>query len=174
MTHASPIRRLAVVAVLAAALAACSSDAKVSTPGATSGGTTTPGATSPGTTSPGTTTPKGSLDCAAVKDALASASVNIQVLVQLPRTTDVSAWPTDIGTMSKFGGQLDTLEALSPYGADVAKTVAFFKGANDIAQRGYQGDTSAPAALEKYLGTSLTAVLSKQVAFGMALDGAHC
>jgi hypothetical protein len=169
MTQASPFRRLAVVAVLAAALAACSSDAKVSTPGATSGGTTTPGATSPGTT-----TPKGSLDCAAVKDALASASVNIQVLVQLPRTTDVSAWPTDIGTMSKFGEQLDTLEALSPYGADVAKAVAFFKGANDIAQRGYQGDTSAPAELEKYLGTSLTAVLSKQVAFGMALDGAHC
>ena len=100
--------------------------------------------------------------------------VNTQIVVQLQNQPDVSNWPTGIGSMSQFGAQLDTLAALKPYDAGVADTISFFKGANEIAQRGYAGDEAAPADLAEYIGTDVAAVLSKQIPIGMALDAAGC
>jgi hypothetical protein len=116
----------------------------------------------------------GALDCEAVKAARVGVSVNIQLLAQLPGIEDVNAWPTDIGTMSEFGAQLDALAALEPYGDKVAEALDFYRGGNDIAQRGYAGDAAASAELADYLGPNLSAVLSRQASFGMAFDGAGC
>ena len=118
--------------------------------------------------------PAGALDCVAVRAAMGGFVVNTQIVVQLQNQPDVSNWPTGIGSMPQFGVQLDTLAALKPYDAGVADTISFFKGANEIAQRGYAGDTAAPADLAEYIGTDVAAVISKQIPIGMALDAAGC
>jgi hypothetical protein len=118
--------------------------------------------------------PAGGVDCDALKSAMGKMVVNTQIIVQLPSQAEVTTWPTGIGTIPEFGAQLDTLSALAPYGADVAETVAFFKGANEIVQRGYAGDAAAARELTDYLGTDASALLSKQVSFGVALDAAGC
>ena len=87
---------------------------------------------------------------------------------------DLTQWTTGVGTMSKFGEQLDALSVLIPYDDGVAESLAFFKGANEIAQRGYAGDTAAPAELAAYLGPDLAAVLSRQIPFSMAAEAAGC
>jgi hypothetical protein len=122
----------------------------------------------------GATPPAGSIDCVAVKDALGGFVVNTQIVVQLPNESDVANWPTGIGTMPEFGAQLDTLAVLAPYDPGVADTLAFFKGADEIAQRGYGGDTAAPGELATYIGTDVSAVLSKQIPIGIAMDAAGC
>ena len=66
------------------------------------------------------------------------------------------------------------MEALIPYDDGVADSLAFFKGANEIAQRGYAGDTAAPAELSAYIGSDVAAVLAKQQPFGLAMQAAGC
>ncbi len=114
------------------------------------------------------------VDCEVIRATRGKVAINIQVLAQLPGLGEVSAWPTDVGTMSEFGAQLDQLAVLEPFGDKVADTLDFYRGANDIAQRGYSGDASASAELAEYLGPNLSAVLSPQASLGMAFDGAGC
>jgi len=162
--------RHGVAAVVAAIglLTACSSDSK----GSSAGDTKAPIASDSPAVPPGGVS--GTPDCAALKDAYARVVVNTQILAQLPNTADVAQWPTDIGTMSEFGAQLEQLAAAVGSNADAAAAVAFYQGANDIAQRGYGGDASAVADLAAYLGSDLTAVISQQVPIATALSTVGC
>ncbi|MCY7299680.1 MAG: hypothetical protein LH616_10765 [Ilumatobacteraceae bacterium] len=171
------IRRAAVVVIAIAGLLSACSDDKSSSSGASgtlAGGSQFAASPAPAPTGGGSDEKAGAVDCATVKDAFGYAAVNIQVVVQLGNQPDVTQWATGIGTMSEFGNQLDALAVLIPFDDGVAESLAFFKGANEIAQRGYAGDSAAPAALTAYIGPDLTAVLSKQVPFGMASDAAGC
>ena len=170
------IRRTAlVVVVLAGLLSGCSDDKSSSsgTSGTPADGSEVADSLAPVPTDAGAAAGE-AVDCAAVKDAFGYAAVNIQLVVQLGNQPDVTQWVTGIGTMSEFGNQLDALAVLIPFDDGVAESLAFFKGADEIAQRGYSGDTSAPADLAAYIGPDLTAVLSKQIPFGMASDAAGC
>ena len=176
------IRRAAVVVVaLAGLLSACSDDSSSSSPSGTVGasGTLADGSEvadspAPVPTDGGSPAPGGAIDCAAVMDAFNFAYVNVQIVVQLGNQTDVTQWVTGVGTMSEFGNQLTAMEPLIPYDGEVADALAFFQGANEIAQRGYAGDSAAPAELAAYIGPDLTAVLTKQIAFGKAFEAAGC
>jgi hypothetical protein len=172
------IRQRALVVVLFVGLLGACSDSGSGSSKAGSSGSSGSSAVSdspaPVPTDGGATPPAGSIDCAAVKDALGGFIVNTQIVIQLPNQSDVANWPTAIGTMSDFGAQLDTLAALEPFDPGVADTLSFFKGANEIAQRGYAGDSAAPGELGTYIGTDVTAVLSKQIPIGMAMDAAGC
>ncbi len=157
-------------------LSACSDD-KSSSSGASgtlADGSEVADSPAPVPTDGGSAAPGGAVDCAVVIDAFSHAYVNIQVVVQLGNQPDVTQWVTGVGTMSEFGKQLDVLAALIPYDDGVAESLAFFEGANEIAQRGYAGDTAAPAELAAYVGPDLTAVLSKQIPFSMATEAAGC
>ncbi len=116
----------------------------------------------------------GAVDCAAASDAFGSAIVNIQIISQLPSQTDVSQWVTVVGTMPEFAAQLDVLGVAVAGDAEASAAVDFYKGANEIAQRGYAGDGAAPAELAAYLGSDLMDTLSKKVPIGIALDTAGC
>jgi len=114
------------------------------------------------------------VDCAAVNDVMGYAVVNIQVVAQLGNQPDVTQWMTGVGTMSEFASQLDVLASLEPYDAGVADAIAYYRGANEIAQRGFAGDTAAPAELTAYIGADIAEALAKKVSFGIAADAAGC
>ena len=171
------IRRAVLVVIsIAGLLSACSDDKSPSSgeSGTSPGGSQVAASPAPAPTNGGSATQAGAVDCAAVKDAFGHAAVNIQMVVQLGDQADVTQWATGIGTMPEFGNQLDALAVLIPFDDGVAESLAFFEGANEIAQRGYAGDSAAPAELAAYIGPDLTAVLSKQIPFGMASDAAGC
>lgn len=159
---------VAALVVALGLLTACSSDSK----GSSSGGTKAPVASDSPAVPPGGVS--GTPDCAAVKDALARVVVNAQVLAQLPNIPSVADWPTSIGTMPEFGAQLEQLAAALGNDADAAAAIAFYQGANEIAQRGYGGDETAVADLSAYLGSDLAAVLAKQVPIGTAVATLGC
>ena len=168
------IRRGTVVVVLLVGLLGACSDSE-SSKSSSSGALVVSDSPAPFPTDGGSEAPPaGALDCVAVRAAMGGFIVNTQIVVQLQNQPDVSNWATGIGSMPQFGAQLDTLAALKPYDAGVADTISFFKGANEIAQRGYAGDEAAPADLAEYIGTDVAAVLSKQIPIGMALDAAGC
>ena len=160
------------VVVFVGFLSACNDSGSSKT--TSSGSSAVSDSPAPVPTDGGATPPAGSIDCAAVKDALGGFIVNTQIIIQLPNQSDVTTWPTGIGTMPDFGAQLDTLAALEPFDPGVADTLSFFTGANEIAQRGYGGDTAAPGELATYIGTDVSALLSKQIPIGMAMDAAGC
>ncbi|HQZ34400.1 MAG TPA: hypothetical protein PK020_08230 [Ilumatobacteraceae bacterium] len=169
-------RALAVGIAVAGLLSACSDD-KVASPnvaGTLADGSQVADSPAPAPTNGGSAAQGGAVDCAAVTDAFGHAIVNIQVVAQLGGQPDVTQWVRDVGTMPEFGAQLDALAVLVPYDDGVAESLAFFKGANEIAARGYAGDAAAPAELMAYIGPDLTAVLSKQIPFSMAADAAGC
>lgn len=172
------IRRPALVVIaIAGLLSACSDDSKGASTGASgtlADGSQVADSPAPVPTDGASAAPGGAVDCAAVNDALGYAIVNIQVVSQLGNQPDVTQWMTGVGTMSEFGTQLDTLSALEPYDDGVVEAIAFYRGANEIAQRGFAGDTAAPAELVTYIGPDLTETLSKKVAFGIAADAAGC
>ncbi len=116
-------------------------------------------------------------DCPAAKDALSKLTVNWQLVVQLPRTTDVAEWPrltSTVGTVAEFGDQLDTLAAAFASDADAADAVAYMQGANDIVEQGLGGDTTAPAELATYLGDDLATALGKKTPLLMAGNSLTC
>ena len=173
------IRRTAIVVVaIAGLLSACSDDKSSSGDSGASGtladGSEVADSPAPVPTDGGSAAPGGAIDCAAVREAFGYVAVNVQVVVQLGNQPDVTQWVTGVGTMSEFGNQLTAMEALIPYDDGVADTLAFFQGANEIAQRGYAGDTAAPAELAAYIGPDLQSVLLKNISFGMASDAAGC
>ena len=172
------IRRAAVVVIaIAGLLSACGTDSSSGDSGASgtlANGSLVADSPAPVTTDGSSAAPGGAVDCAAVADAFGYAIVNIQLIAQLGNQPDVTQWMTGVGTMSDFGNQLDTLATLEPYDAGVADAIAFYRGANEIAQRGFAGDTAAPAELATYVGPDITAVLAKKIAFGTASDAAGC
>lgn len=170
------IRRAAVVAIAVAGLLSACSDDTSSSGGAGASPTESQVADSPApvATDGGSSAAGGAVDCAAVTDALGYAIVNIQLIAQLGTQSDVTQWSPGIGTMPEFANQLDVLATLEPYDSGVADAVDFYRGANDIAQRGYAGDTTAPADLATYVGSDITAVLAKKIAFATAADAAGC
>jgi hypothetical protein len=172
------IRRAAVVVIaIAGLLSACSDDTKGSSTGASgtlADSSEVADSPAPAPTDGSAAAPSGAVDCAAVANAMGSAIVNIQLIAQLGNQPDVTQWMTGVGTMPEFGNQLDTLATLEPFDDGVADAIAFYRGANEIAQRGFAGDTAAPAELATYVGPDLTEVLSKKIAFGMASDAAGC
>lgn len=175
-------RRSAVIAALFAfvvVIGACSSDDGNDDAGTASGdgaGTTALVDDSPApvdSTDSGAA-PGGAIDCAAVEAAFGALVVNSQVVVQLAAQSDVTQWSTIVGTMDQFAAQLDTLRALEPYGDDVNASIDFFAGANEIAQRGFAGDTAAPAELAAFVGADVGAALAKRTPLAMAFDAAEC
>jgi len=163
---------VAAVVVAIGLLSACSSDGG----GSSSAGTNAPVASDspavPTTTSGGDAA--GAPDCSAVRDAYGGFLVNSQILVQLPNNTDIATWPTDIGTMPQFAAQLETLVAAAGGHSDAVAALAFFQGANDIAQRGYGGDATAVADLAGYLGSDVETVVSHQITVGVTVAGLGC
>ncbi len=169
-------RAVVVVVVIAGLLSACSDDkASSSRPSGTlADGSEVADSPAPVPTDGGATAPGGAVDCAAVTDAFGHAIVNIQLIAQLGTQSDVTQWSPELGTMSDFGRQLDVLATLEPYDAGVADAIAFYRGANEIAQRGYAGDSTAPADLATYVGPDVAEVLGKKIPFAMASDAAGC
>ena len=171
------IRRAAVVVIaVAGLLSACSDDSSSSGAAGTPlpNGSEVADSPAPVPTDGESVAPGGAVDCAAAEEAFGYAYVNIQVIVQLANNEDVTQWATGVGTMSEFGNQLTAMEVLIPFDDGVAESLAFFKGANEIAQRGYAGDTAAPAELSAYIGSDVAAVLAKQQPFGLAMEAAGC
>lgn len=172
------IRRAAIVVIaIGGLLSACSDDSSSSSSGASgtlADGSEVADSPAPVPTDGASATPGAAIDCAAVNDALGYAIVNIQIVSQLGNQPDVTQWMTGVGTMPEFGNQLDTLATLEPYDDGVADAIAFYRGANEIAQRGFAGDTTAAAELVTFIGPDLTDTLSKKVAFGIAADAAGC
>ena len=170
------IRRAALLVLgVTGLLSACSADSSSSgASGTQADGAEVAGSSAPVPTDSESVAPGGAIDCAAAEEAFGYAYVNIQVVVQLANQEDVAQWATGVGTMSEFGNQLTAMEALIPYDDGVADSLAFFKGANEIAQRGYAGDTAAPADLSAYIGSDVAAVLAKQQSFGLAMEAAGC
>jgi hypothetical protein len=135
-------------------------------------------ATSPTTTAKASSgKSSGSVDCAAVKSAVAGLIVNWQLVAQLPKEADVSKWPERvklIGTLPEFGKQLDTLQAQLGSNADAKQAIEFMQAANAIVEKGLGGDATAPQQLAQYLGDDLTKTLTKQVPIGLAMSAAKC
>lgn len=173
------IRRASIVIIaMAGLLTACSDDSSSSSSSGASGtladGSEVADSPAPVPTDGTPSAPGGAVDCAAITKVFGYAVVNIQIVAQLGNQPDVTQWMTGVGTMSEFGSQLDTLSALEPYDDGVADAIAYYRGANEIAQRGFAGDTAAPAELTAYIGSDIADVLAKQVSFGMASDAAGC
>ncbi len=169
-------RAVVVVIAIAGLLSACSDD-KTSSSGASGtlgDGSQVADSPAPAPTDGGSAAPGGAVDCAAVTDAFGHAIVNIQLISQLGTQTDVTQWLTGVGTMPEFANQLDVLATLEPYDDGVADAIAFYRGANDIAQRGYAGDTAAPGELATYVGPDVAEVLGKKIPFAVAADAAGC
>jgi hypothetical protein len=114
------------------------------------------------------------VDCGVLAPLVASAGVNIQLIVQLATIPDVANWTLSIGSMPQFGDQLAAMAVLIPFDDGVAEQLAFFQGANEIVQRGLAGDATAPADLAAVLGDDISATLSRQIPFGMAMEAAGC
>lgn len=113
-------------------------------------------------------------DCAVVKPLVASAGVNIQLITQLGSIPEVSSWSVSIGSLPDFDTQLAAMSVLAPFDPGVAEQLVFFRGADEIVQRGLGGDAEAPAQLAAYLGDDIAATLARQIPFGAALAAAGC
>jgi hypothetical protein len=174
-----PFTALVIVCV---ALSACGSDK----PAATASGSTVAqassdtSAASPASAAAGgdTTQPAsgggGNVDCAALKTNMADMAINWQVVIGLSRTP-TSEWPqTPIGSITKFGDQLTAITAALSDDSDAADALSFMAGANDIVARGLGGDSTAQADLTTYLGTDITALVSKQLPISLAYSNAGC
>ncbi len=159
-----------------ALLGACGSDSS-SSPAPTSGaGNGTGSETTAGssnTNSPDTT-PTGEADCAALKDAITGLTINWQIVLGLSNS-ETSEWATlPIGTLPDLGNQIATLSAALSGDSDAVDALAYMKGAADIVDRGRGGDAAAKDDLAAYLGTDLTANVSKQVPIGIAFSNLGC
>ena len=163
---------LAALAIICCGLVACGSDKP-----AASGGNATVAQASSDTSGVAATQPPaagGDVDCAALKDAMASMLVNWQVVIGLSNTP-ASEWAqVPIGTIPKFGDQLATITAALGSNADAAGALSFMSGANDIVKRGIGGDSAAQADLTTYMGTDISASIGKQLPISIAFSNAGC
>lgn len=113
-------------------------------------------------------------DCGVIEPLVASAGVNIQLITQLGSISEVSSWSVSIGSLPDFDTQLAAMSVLEPFDPGVAEQLVFFRGADEIVQRGLGGDAEAPAQLAAYLGEDIAATLARQIPFGAALAAAGC
>ena len=177
------LHRHCLVAVFAvcSVLGACSDDDKAAKPDSTSSASSDTSKTSPGATTGATSGAaatgapvSGDVDCVELKNSLASMIVNWQVVIGLTNSPS-SEWATiPLGTISDFGDQLAVATAALGSEPDAAEALAFMSGANDIVVRGLGGDAAAQADLTTYLGTDITAILSKQLPISLAYESVGC
>ncbi|MEO8265076.1 MAG: hypothetical protein ABI706_06130, partial [Ilumatobacteraceae bacterium] len=116
----------------------------------------------------------GKVDCAGLKDALASMIVNWQVVIGLSNSPTSEWAQIPIGTIAKFGDQLAAMTATLGSDADASDALSFMSGANDIVQRGLGGDTAAQADLATYMGADISASIGKQLPISLAYSNAGC
>ncbi len=116
----------------------------------------------------------GDIDCAALKDDMANMAINWQVVIGVSRTPTSEWSQIPIGSLGKFGSQLDAVASALSSDADAASALAFMSGANDIVQRGLAGDTAAQADLATYMGGDVSASVSKQIPIALAFDQTGC
>ncbi|MGZ4674839.1 MAG: hypothetical protein ACXV5U_04715 [Ilumatobacteraceae bacterium] len=116
----------------------------------------------------------GNVDCTALKTALADILVNWQLVIGFVNSPSSDWAQVPLGSVSKFGDQLATVKAALGSDANAAAALSFMSGANDIVARGLGGDTAAQADLAKYLGTDVTASISKQLPISLAYQNAGC
>jgi hypothetical protein len=160
--------------VICSALGACGSDDK---PAAVESDSTIAAAPAGDTSGADATQPAaggGDVDCAALKNALASMLVNWQVVIGLTNSP-ASGWADiPLGTIPQFGAQLETITAALGSDAEATDALSFMSGANDIVQRGIGGDSAAQADLTTYMGTDVTANISKQIPISLAYEKLGC
>lgn len=126
---------------------------------------------SPATSGSGGEMSGGSADCAAVEDALSKVFVNWQMVQGFAKHRELSDWADSVkrlGTLPRFGEQLDVLENALGEDQRASRAIAFMRGANAIVQKGLGGDDSAPADLARYLGSDDDALVSKYAWIGLA------
>ncbi len=167
-----PRHLLAALFVISGVLVACGSDK----PAASGSGATVAQASSHTSGAAPTQPPAagGNVDCAALKDAMASMLVNWQVVIGLSNTPTSEWAQVPIGTISKFGDQLAAITAALGSDADAAAALSFMSGANDIVKRGLGGDAAAQADLTTYMGTDISASIGKQLPISLAFSNAGC
>lgn len=164
---------LAVLLLVSSALTACGSDAKPAASGSNATVAEASSATSGAdATQPATAT--GNVDCAGLKDALASMLVNWQVVIGLSNSPTSEWAQIPLGTIPKFGDQLATITAALGKDADAAAALSFMSGANDIVARGLGGDSAAQADLATYMGADISANVGKQLPISLAYSNAGC
>ena len=169
---------LAAVAIICGVLGACGSDKPAATVGGSGLAPTTLG--SGGDASPSgadATQPAqagGNADCDALKTPLADILVNWQLVIGLSNSP-TSEWANiPLGSLPKFGDQLAAAKAGLGSDADAAAALEYMSGANDIVARGLGGDAAAQADLASYMGTDVTANVSKQLPISIAFQKAGC
>jgi hypothetical protein len=165
--------------VMCCALGACSSDAKPAAVASTTsvGQSTSDTSGSSGAVGGETTPPAasgGSVDCAALKTNLAGILINWQVVLGLSNVAATEWASTPIGSIGKFGDELAAVNAALGGEADAAASLTYMSGANDIVVRGVGGDSTAQADLTKYLGTDISANISKQIPLATAEEKVGC
>jgi hypothetical protein len=171
-------RPLAALIIACCVLGACSSD-KPAAKKASSANTAQESSDSSGSDTAGedATQPPaagGDVDCAALQLNLADILVNWQVVLGLSNS-EPSEWAKiPLGSLPKFGDQLIAVTAALGSDTDAANSLTYMSGANDIVQRGVGGDATAKADLAAYLGTDVTANISKQIPISIAYENAGC
>lgn len=105
---------------------------------------------------------------------MANMAINWQVVIGVSRTPTSEWSQIPIGSLGKFGSQLDAVASALSSDADAASALAFMSGANDIVQRGLAGDTAAQADLATYMGGDVSASVSKQIPIALAFDKTGC
>jgi hypothetical protein len=166
----------ALIVLTCLALGACGSGGGSDTPAAAAGSESTAAGAPVDTTGAAAAQPAtgGSIDCAAVKAALAKIIINWQVTIGLPNTPSAQWATLPQGTITEFGDQLATVTSALSSDADAAEALQFMSGANDIVQRGVGGDAAAQADLAAYMGTDTGANFAKQSKIAVAYQHAGC
>jgi hypothetical protein len=162
---------LAALVVICCALGACGSDDK---PSAAESNDTVAGAPVETSGSDATQPPAGDADCTSLKDNLANMTINWQVVIGLTNSPSSEWAQIPLGSIAKFGDQLAVITAALGSDGDAAEALSFMSGANDIVQRGLGGDAAAQADLTAYMGTDVTANISKQIPIVTAYQNAGC
>ena len=165
---------IALVIIGCCALSACGSGSKQAA--AIEGDSTVAAAADDGSAADATqpASAGGSIDCAAVKAALAKIIINWQVVIGLSNTPSTEWATIPLGTLSEFGDQLTTVTAAVASDPDAAAALEFMSGANDIVVKGVGGDAAAQADLATYMGVDTGANFAKQQAIATAYQRAGC
>jgi hypothetical protein len=176
-----PGHPLIALVIACCVLGACGSDKPAATASGSTGAqaSSVTSAATPATAASGadTTQPAatgGNVDCAALKTNLADMTINWQVVIGLSNTPTSEWAQTPIGSITKFGDQLTAITAALSDDSDAADALSYMAGANDIVVRGLGGDSTAQADLATYMGTDITANVSKQLPISLAYSNAGC
>jgi hypothetical protein len=116
----------------------------------------------------------GDVDCEALTTALADLSVSWQVVIGLVNSPSSEWAGIPLGNVKELGNKLAVVTAALGSDADAASALSFMSGANDIVVRGFGGDAAAQADLTAYLGTDVTANVSKQIPIATAYQNVGC